>query len=141
MELIGLMPDDARPTRSRVERRESAHTAIERLRAFRVRPPRDLTIAADIERIERIVARTGRRLAELIEAWEALLPAELVSQSRIASYRRGVVHVHATSSAVLYELDRHLRGGTEDQLRARVRGTVVRVRLTVGPVDDPDLIG
>ena len=44
--------------------------------------------------------------------------------------------VTVASSAVSYELDRLLRGGLEADIRGRFRGTLVRIRLSVGQLED-----
>ena len=96
-------------------------------------------IAGDIASLKKTVTRTGKRLHEFIDAWESLVPQHLVRQTRISAYRAGTVHVAVGSSAALYEVDRLLRDGLEGQLREHVRGTLSRVKLTLGSTTDPDM--
>jgi hypothetical protein len=74
-------------------------------------------------------ARTHRRIGELIEIWEQVIPPELAAHSRIVSLRGSVLHVAVDSAPALYEIDHVLRAGGTDDLRRRFRGTLVRVRL------------
>jgi len=114
---------------------------LETLRGWRVRGSAGTPAAGDFERVERIVTRTGARLGEFIDAWEDLLPARLRNETRVSNYRAGTVHVTVSSSGPLYEIDRLLREGLEADLRRRVKGTLAKVRLTVGPLHDPAISG
>ena len=72
-----------------------------------------------------------------MDIWEAMLPEDLASRCRIDTVRRGVAHVLVDSPATAFEIDRRLRGGLLDALRAAFTGTLVRVKMKVGVVD-PD---
>ena len=76
--------------------------------------------------------RTHERLGSLIDLWQELVPADLIDHTRMTSLRGGVVHVVVDSSSTAYELDRRLREGLEMRLRRAYRGTLARVRITVG---------
>ena len=110
---------------------------LERLRALRGRPERDLGIGGLVARFQRDSRRLQRDLGPLVDAWEAVVPPPLAERTRLDSIRGGVLRVVASSSAVVYEVDRHLREGALAQLRAHSRVAVSRVRLTVGAVE-PD---
>ncbi len=106
--------------------------ALERLRLLRSRPGPDTSIAELVAATARDATRTHKRLGALIQLWESLVPKELANHTRVSGIRGGVGHVVVDSAATAYELDRHLRGGLEDQIRQRYPATLIRIRLTVG---------
>jgi hypothetical protein len=106
---------------------------IEQLRAHRVRPEVDTSITSIISAAASKAQKTHKQLGCLIDLWEQLLPEKLASQTAITSLRGGTVHVAAADAATHYEIDRLLREGLEQQLRASYRGTLVRVRVKVSP--------
>ena len=105
---------------------------LARLRAWRTRPEPDLSIGGLVAARAREAKRTQERLGSLIDLWQKLVPADLVDHTRMTSLRGGVVHVVVDSSSTAYELDRRLREGLETRLRRAYRGTLARVRITVG---------
>lgn len=110
------------------------HPALQRigqLQAWRGRRPFDPSIAGFVSAVADGAQRTQRRLGELAELWQELLPPEIANQTALAGLRGGVLQVTADSSAVSFELDRLLRGGVEADLRRRYRGTLVRIRIRV----------
>ncbi len=64
------------------------------------------------------------------------MPAEIVARTRLTALRGGVARVVVDSASTAYELDRMLRGGLEQQLRRRFRGTLVRIRISIGERHD-----
>ncbi len=106
--------------------------ALERLRRLRSRPGPDTSIAELVAATARDATRTRKRLGALIQLWETLVPKELADHTRVSGIRGGVGHVVVDSAATAYELDRHLRGGLEDQIRQQYPATLVRIRVTVG---------
>lgn len=105
---------------------------LERLRLFRGRRERDTSIASLINSIDRDLKRQDRAVGGADDAWQRLVPAELLQATRVISFARGVLVVAANSSACAFELDRALRGGLEGELRAALRAGSLRVRVRVG---------
>lgn len=105
---------------------------IEKLREWRNRPDRAVSIETEVARLQKQVERVSRRLGEFITAWMELVPPDLASQTRISGMRGGIVHVVVESSPVMYELDRLLRDGMEAELRRRIKGTLTRVKMSIG---------
>ena len=105
---------------------------IEQLRQYRARPQRDVSIAGLIRSAATQASRTNRHLGQLIELWEQHVPAELAAKTTITALRGGVLHITVESSSVIYELDRLLREGLEQQLRSSYQGNLMRVRLRAG---------
>jgi hypothetical protein len=111
--------------------------AIEQLRATRARRQFDHSITSIIAGTQKNAMRTHRRLGEFIDLWERTVPPRLAAQTTVTGIRAGTAHVLVESSAALYELDRLLREGVEQTLRSQYRGTLIRVRLRIGPGDEP----
>ncbi|MCA9290016.1 MAG: DUF721 domain-containing protein, partial [Phycisphaerales bacterium] len=110
---------------------------LEDLRARRGRRTRDAPAIGElVHRIEHDATRAERRLGSLVDLWTELVPATLVDHTRISGIRRGVLHVVVDSSPLLYELNTRLATGLEGELRRRYRGTLLRVRATVGVLED-----
>ena len=105
---------------------------LERLRQRRARSETDPSIGGLVSGVAQRAERTQRRLGALTDVWEALLPGEVVARTRLTSLRGGVARVVVDSASTAYELDRMLRGGLEQQLRRRFRGTLMRIRISIG---------
>jgi hypothetical protein len=116
-------------------RTQVAAAELEKLRRWRARRAFDMSIGPEVELAASTAARTSRRLAGLIEAWEAVVPPEIAAHSRINGLRGGTAQVTVDSAAIRYELDRHLRCGGEAELRRQFGATLVRVRLSIGAIE------
>ncbi|MEM8738293.1 MAG: DciA family protein [Planctomycetota bacterium] len=105
---------------------------LERLRQFRVRAERDVSMGFLADQFKRDVARPFKQLGDLIALWHELVPEEVAAGTRLESLQRGVLTVAVDSSARLYEVDRRLREGLELQLITRHKGPAFRrVKLRV----------
>ncbi|MCH2133958.1 MAG: DciA family protein [Phycisphaerales bacterium] len=107
---------------------------LERLQQWRRRPMRARRIDEGISAISRRVRQLQRRIGGFVEAWEQALPESLHERTCVERIRGGVVDVIVSSSAISFELDRRLRDGLLEELRTNCRGSLVRVRLRVGPL-------
>lgn len=113
---------------------DDALRQVERLRAWRSRPEWETAIGALVAEKAAQARRSEQRAGSLVDLWESLVPAELAAHTRVTGVRGGTAHVTVDSSSTGYELDRRLRGGLEQELRRAYRGTLVRVRISVGTV-------
>ncbi len=95
---------------------------------------RDPSIGNDLAALERMLSKIDARLSACITAWRALLPDDLVRQTRLKTYSRGVLTVIVENPGVAYELDRALRGGVQKAMRAQVPFTLTRIKTEVGAV-------
>ena len=111
---------------------------IEKLQGWRGRRAAELSIEPMIARLQDQAGESQRRLGDLITLWSALLPPELVERTVITSVRSGVMRVTVDSAATAFEIDRLLRSGLEGDLRRGFRGTLTRVKTTVGLLDEPE---
>jgi hypothetical protein len=110
---------------------EEAAREIARLGASRARFARELSIAAIITATRNQAADVHRKLGELIELWEELVPQEVAAHTALTALKGGVLHVTVDSSSIAYELDRLLREGLVIALRTRYRGTLTRVKVSL----------
>jgi hypothetical protein len=110
-------------------------TRIAQLQSWRGRKTFEPSIARAVLSVADQAQRTQRRLGELADLWQELVPGEVAAQSALAGLRSGVLHVLADSAAAAFELDRLLRSGLEAELRTRYRGTLSRVRVRVGSLE------
>ena len=99
---------------------------LQRLRQWRVRPQRDLSMSFLENMFKQQIARPHKQLSAVVEQWQQLVPAELVEHTRLEGLRRGVLKVLVDSSSRLYELDRLLREGLSQQLISSCPGSGLR---------------
>lgn len=112
---------------------QSALQELATLRRYRQRRGRDLELASTIERLQAQLESAHRKLGNVIDAWNRLVPDPIAAHSRITALRGGILQVSVDSAAISYELDRLLREGLLDGLRREYRGTLRRVRVQVAP--------
>ena len=62
------------------------------------------------------------------------MPEPICRRTALHSFSRGTLRVVVADSSVLFELDRALRGGLEQQIRSRYKGRLLRIKLEVGTV-------
>ena len=104
--------------------------AIEHLRHLRQRRP-PTSIEQIVKGVQKAAEQSHRRLGNVVDVWEAVVPADLVSRTRVMSLRGGTLHVAVLDSAVAFEVDRALRSGLEAAIRQSTRSTLVRIKLRV----------
>ena len=105
---------------------------IEKLREWRGRPERDLSIGPLISERATYAKRAEKRIGSFVDLWEGVMGGELACRTRVTALRSGVAHVTVDSSSTAYEVDRQLREGLEQKLRQAFGKTLIRVRITVG---------
>lgn len=110
---------------------------IEQLQAWRGRRIGDPSIAGTVLSLASETSRLQRLLGDITDLWLQLVPPEIVAHTALTALRGGVLHVTADSAAVSFQLDRALRAGLETELRRHYRGTLLRVRLRVQPLENP----
>ncbi|NBC10855.1 MAG: DUF721 domain-containing protein [Planctomycetes bacterium] len=109
---------------------------MERLRAWRARPQRDVTLGFLRDTFKREVEKPFKQLEGLTELWAELVPEQLAAHTRLESLSRGVLRVVVDSAGRHYELDRLLREGLQRELTRRHKGAALRqVKVRVGKID------
>ena len=114
------------------------------LKRFRKRKVQDFDFApilADV--FKREIEKPHKQLGMMVELWEKSLPPDLAAHTRLESLAKGTLRVVVDSSARLYDLDRLLRGGLQDQIITSFKGPAFRkIQLRVGDLhDQPPAIG
>lgn len=98
----------------------------------------DASIGKLVKDTKKRAQRDEKRYSSFTEAWQQLVPAELLACSRLAGTRGATITVEVDSSAAKYELDRLLRTGLETNLRSLYRGPLSRIRTRLGTPDQSD---
>ena len=99
---------------------------LERIRDLR-RPRRpDLSLAFLKPYFNRYIAKPHKQMKTIIEAWKQLVPENLFEHTRLESLRAGILRVGVDSSAHLYEMNRLLRSGLDQQLMRLAKTTDLR---------------
>ncbi len=115
---------------------DPADQYLSRLREWRNRREPDLTLGFLRDQFKRDMVKPAKQLTEMVALWQELVPAHLLDHARLETISRGVLKVSVASSARLYELDRLLRGGLEQELIKRHKGPAVRrIQLRVAPLE------
>ena len=105
---------------------------IEGIRSQRVRPPRDLSLAPDIDRALRELTKQRRALSGTGAAWSAVVPPELAEKTTLETLSRGVLTVTVPDAATRFTLDRFLRSGGERTLIGASSAAIRKVRILIG---------
>ena len=114
---------------------DPADQYLNRLRQWRNRREPDLTLGFLRDQFKRELLKPAKQLTEMAALWQELVPAHLAQHTRLESLSRGVLKVSIDSSSRLYELDRLLRGGLEQELITRHKGPAVRrIQLRTAPM-------
>lgn len=110
---------------------------IERLRGWRVRPTRTTSMARLLPNLKRQFTRTHKQVGAFADAWDRCAPPALRDRCKVEAMRGGTARVTASSSAIVFQLDRALRGGLLQELRAACTAAITRVDIKVGVVPTP----
>lgn len=84
--------------------------------------------------LKRQFTRTHKQVGAFADAWDACVPAALRDRCKVDAMRGGRARVTASSSAIVFQLDRALRGGLLQELRSACTATITKVDIKVGLV-------
>lgn len=101
---------------------------LERLRQWRLGPPRELSMQEPIAALARQVTRQAEHLGGLSAAWHDLCPSEVRERTQLVSFTRGVLHVRVSDAPTRFQVDRWVRDGGELSLIKRCPA-LLRVRV------------
>lgn len=111
---------------------EAYQSHLDKLRAYRNREEPDRSLHFIKDQFKREVEKPHKQLEKLICLWAELVPDDIAKHTRLESLSRGVLRVAVDSSPRLFELDRMLRSGLEQQLIRAHKGPAIRkVQLRV----------
>lgn len=119
---------DRVPAPSPIERLVIAE--IERRRSY-VRPPRETTLHATLDRVEQALRASARQESALQSVWRRLAPPELASRVRPVSLKSGVLTLSATDQSARYLADRWLTPATRAALAGSLNTLVARVSVKI----------
>lgn len=119
-----------------MDRLEQQNQHVERLREWRNFPEKDYSLGFMTEQFKREVKKPQKALDKLYEVWQELIPAHLQPRTQPMSLKRGVLTVHVSDSATLYEMQRLVRSGLQDQLALCCGATLNRVKLVVAKLEE-----
>ena len=111
---------------------------LARLAPYRRRRDFDPSIDGILDSTVKKAKRDEKRFSSFSEAWAQLVPAEILSCSRLAGSRGSSITIEVDSSSAKYELDRLLRTGLEADLRRLYNGPLTKVRTKLGVPDQSD---
>ena len=107
---------------------------MERIRVYRGRRERDVTVNLFVDRIEREFDDRQRTVGDVIDAWNECAPVSIRTSATIASLFQGTLTLNTMSSSASFEVSRILRDGLERTLVARFPSRIRRVKVRVaGP--------
>ena len=107
---------------------------LERLRKHRNFKDRDFSLGFLERQFKNEVEKPFKQIADLVEVWNRLVPAHIVDHTRLESMNRGTLRVIVESNSWLYELDKALRSGLQQQIISEFRGKAFRrIQLSVSP--------
>lgn len=109
--------------------------SVENLRKSRLRPERDLSVAAPLRAAADELRRSARGLGNVGSAWADLCPPTLVARTRVESLHRATLTIAVDDTAAKYVLDRWLREGGESVFLHACGAAVRRIKLVVGAAD------
>lgn len=101
------------------------------LRRWRNPKQRDLTLGGLPDYVKRHVEKPHKQVGQLVTVWERLIPEPLNHRTALAGLTRGILTVHVTDSPTLYELDRLLRGGVEQQIKRASKAPLRKIKLKI----------
>ena len=108
-----------------------AQQRLERLRNFRLRKQRDLSIGPAFDAQAEQLKRLRKRVGPLAQAWESACPTDLIERTAIGGLSRGILTINVDDHATKFELDRALRAGAEREFIRLAPMSVRRLKLVV----------
>lgn len=113
-------------------RPSDADTRLAALRAARARRERDLSLGGLFDAARATLDRSRSRLGGAGDAWASCCPPGLAARASLVSLARGVLTVRVPDAPTRFELDRALRAGLENDVIARSRAPIRKVRVVTG---------
>ena len=111
---------------------------LARIAPYRKRREFDPSIESILDTTRKKARRDEKRLASFTEAWEMLVPPDVLASCRLAGARGSTITIEVDSSPAKYELDRLLRNGLEANLRRLYTGPLTKIRTRLGSPDQPE---
>ncbi len=87
------------------------------------------------------IGRKVRRVGELAEIWDELVPDEIRGHTALENFSRGTLTVMVDSAPHRYQLQTLLSGGLTDEIRQRFGGALNKIRTIPGQFYSVDISG
>ncbi|MFM2164147.1 MAG: hypothetical protein RL325_584 [Planctomycetota bacterium] len=104
---------------------------LDRMRPYRERRERDVTIEVALKGIERELRAQRDAVGDIIDVWNRVAPAAVRELASIAGVSAGTLTLAVSSSGASYELSRALREGLERTLVQQMPTRVKRIKVRV----------
>ena len=107
---------------------------LEKLREYRVFKERDFSLGFMKQKFRVEVEKPYKQISDLVEVWQRMVPEHIEPHTKLESMARGTLRVVVETNSWLYELDKILRSGLQQQIISEFRGKAFRrVQLRVDP--------
>lgn len=104
---------------------------LDRMRPFRGRRDRDVTIDVTIRSLERELRAEHDAVGDVVDAWNQVAPENVRHLASIGGVVQGTLTLVVETSGASYELSRVLRDGLERTLLKRLPARVRRIKVRV----------
>ena len=104
---------------------------LEKLRTWRGREDRDLTLKRDLIALQRTLKKTNKQLSQIYELWESVVPEKIQSSAHPISLQRGVLEIAANGSPTSYQLQRLIREGLLQALQSQCTTHLKKIKITL----------
>ncbi len=104
---------------------------LERMRPFRARHERDVSMEAALQSLERQLREQHNAVGDIIDVWNEIVPAPLQGIASIGGVSQGTLTLVCATSGASYEISRALRDGLERTLMQRLPSRVKRIKVRV----------
>ena len=84
-----------------------------------------------VDQFRREAGRARRGVGTFLDVWEAVVPPEIATATRVRGIRGGVARVGVLDAATSYDLDQRLRNGLLAELRLAFQSPLRRVKLEI----------
>lgn len=116
---------------STISKMSNFEDKLEKLRTWRGRKDRDLTLKRDLIALQRTLKKTNKQLSQIYELWESVVPEKIQSNAHPISLQRGVLEIAANGSPTSYQLQRLIREGLLQALQSQCTTHLKKIKITL----------
>ena len=113
---------------------------LEQLRKHRVFKDRDFSLGFMKRKFKVEIEKPFKQISDLVEVWQRMVPEHIEPHTKLESLNRGMLRVVVESNSWLYELDKVLRSGLQQQIISEFKGKAfrrVQLRVDSRPFQTP----
>ena len=116
---------------STISKMSNFEDKLEKLRTWRGRKDRDLTLKRDLIALQRSLKKTNNQLSQIYELWESVVPEKIKANAHPISLQRGVLEIAANGSPTSYQLQRLIREGLLQALQSQCTTHLKKIKITL----------